>query len=300
MLPNIVIDTTALGRLVNAHGQPTAVERVTIVQLIDVVYSAIDRSVENGVPKQEIFLWADTELGEGALFRSITDELHTLVRVDLDNSDSQSRILDRIKDLTTRYRPWALAVRVSTTARELNEAEDISNKLSLYVFLHETLAAATVPLVWDLRNNTDPSLNSTLRAENDVQIMTTFQDAGLDPSGWILTHPGNRATTAILTGRAHIDDRNDVAVCFCPNVETVSLPSEQNPEPSQIEPSLKQALVDASRMPGNIRIALGLGSFKPPLTMLIENRLSAEEASNAIASQIKEAAKIIVGTQVSA
>ncbi len=302
LIPSLLIDATSLKHLISSSDRPTASERASIIGLIGIVYSAVHKAIQNGVAKHELCLWTDIEYGEGVLFKSIGVELPTLVNIEVHAGQQTAYEAEEIRETIARYRPWAAAFQVAATAQRLNETRDIGETLRQDVFIHETLSSSKVPVVWDLRNSTDHKLDLRLRAENLLQVMATFQDVGLDPAGWILNLPENRAVTAILTGRAHIDDRNDIAICFCPNIDidSVALDAGENSEPSQIEPSLEQALIDASRMPGNVRIAMGAGTFNRPLSMFAQQQLSDEEASNAIASQIEQAARIILGTQVKA
>ncbi len=304
LIPSLLIDVTSLKRLVSSADRPTASERASIIGLIGIVYSAVHKTIQNGVAKHEICLWTDIEYGEGALFKSIGVDLPTLVNIEVHPRQQTAYEAEEIRETIIRYRPWAAAFPIAATAQRLNETRDIGETLRQDVFIHETLSSSEVPVVWDLRSSVDYKLDPRLRAENLLQVMATFQDVGLDPAGWILNLPENRAVTAILTGRAHIDDRNDIAICFCPNIDididSVALEACDNSEPSQIEPSLERALGDASRMPGNVRIAMGAGTFNRPLSMFAQQQLSDEEASNAIASQIEQAARIILGTQVKA
>ena len=224
MRPRLVINATnvEMGLGIDRNNPE---DRVHLVKILDLIAHATEEAVDRGLEREDVLLWLDTDIGEGALFRAIAKNLHTMLSFDFDSRDEFEVAANDLTDDVDRFKPAALVMPVNNAAAEMGVPNSRSNirpselfvspsPIERHIAIYEYANSFDIPIGWDVRKPRGEWSDALLRSENALRTITIFQDNGLDPSLWILKIPNVKLVTQTIAARTHIDDRNDVLTCF--------------------------------------------------------------------------------------
>ncbi len=273
--------------LIGSVGEPTAEERNKAARLKTVVFSAMKRAVEAGVPKSQAAVWSDSDLGEGVLLRGRAMSLLTAVSSDQRTEGGSSELSPtRGWDVATRLDADFAGVRVNynpDSPRHIREqAQD-----NLFRLSRKCRAGNRGLLVELLASPTRRQIERTGGYEEArtmvlLESMRQIQDAGVEPAAWVFEPPADRRAAAALAAQAHLDERYGIQVLFVVGSEPD--PSDESDYPTRAEEEMTAL---AARTLGATGILIGPAAYFAQLARLNQGLISEDEAVEQVARRIQ-------------
>jgi myo-inositol catabolism protein IolC len=278
--------------LVGAGAEPNASDRNDAARLKNIVFAAIKKSIETGMPKSHMAVWSDSDLGEGVLLRSRAMSLTTAVAADRRSEEGPSEISPtRAWDLATRLDSDLAAVRLNynpDSPRHVREhSQDTLFRLSRKCrsgnrgLLIELTATPTRRQI-DKTGGYEQARTMVL-----LESMRQLQDAGVEPSVWAFEPPADRRAASALAAQAHLDERYGITVLF--TVGSEPHPADDSSYPSKSEQEMTTL---AARTLGTTGILVGPAAYFAQLARLQRGLVSEEAAVDNIARRFQSLHRI--------
>ena len=269
-------------------------DRARIVELIDILIDALELSFKDGIDKRDCLLWLDSDIGEGSLFRALASDIPTMLTFDVDPRGYLEAIIEEMGEVTEKFKPDVLLLRVTSAAIDMGQISAPVNPSKIarsmspidkHISIYDFASSFGFDIGWDIRKPRGEWPDPLVQSENALRTITIFQDAGLDPSIWVMNMPTVRIVAEALSARTHIDDRNDVTACFA--LESIFWAAFRN-QPDQLD-IVPQTVLSASEaisaMPGNAKAIVGGETYATCLNQFSQATRDANDVVAAIASR---------------
>ncbi len=286
--------------LVGANGEPTADERNRAARLKTVVFNAVKRAVESGVPKSQAAVWSDSDLGEAVLLRGRGMSLLTAVSSDQRTEGGSSELSPtRGWDVATRLDSDFAGVRVNynpDSPRHIREqAQD-----NLFRLSRKCRAGNRGLLVELIASPTRRQIERTGGYEEArtmvlLESMRQIQDAGVEPAAWVFEPPADRRAAAALAAQAHLDERYGIQVLFVVGSEPD--PSDESDYPTRAEEEMTTL---AARTLGATGILIGPAAYFSQLARLNQGLITEDEAIERIGRRIHSLHRVFLDARATA
>ncbi len=272
--------------LVGSAKNPSAAHREQAASLKSVVFDALVKGIETGIPNSRSWLWADLDLGEGVHLRARAMSLASgaIIRPPITSPSMLGYVDDNIR---TAGRIGAGAVLVSTTYNpEANEkfrrarqkllrriaGQCAKSDLRLFVELTPGLALTR-------RVNKGSRLPDEHITKHLVEGIRQLQDADVNVSGWVVEAPPDAKAVAVIAGQARVDDRKDVSVMM--RVSSSAGASSSRATAGLTDIRIARLAAQSTGIDG---IMVGPGAFVSQLRQLNNQTLDRATAVNLIAA----------------
>ncbi len=279
--------------LIGSGEKPTASERREAAGLKLVVFDALAKAIESGVPKSAALLWADHDLGEGALLRGRAMSLSVAVALERQGINGASEL-----SLAGAADAWAAITKINAQYGSVrltyNFADPVAHKENVRTQLQAILGKcqdAGKQLIIELAPHSTPTqleeaggtLTASLHTQLLVEGMRELQDAGIEPAIWVVNPPSDLLAAATVAAQAYVDGRSNVRVLFQVGAE---------PDPGRTTAALSRldrALTKlAARTTGVSGIVAGPDAFFGVLNRLHHGSVTREDAVEAISAHFKK------------
>ncbi len=270
-------------------------DRARIIGAIDILIGALDIAFENGIERNDILLWLDADIGEGSLFRALSSKIPTMLTYDFDVRDYLEEAFDEMNEVTTKFKPDVLVLPVRNAAEDMGQVSAQSSALQIpssmspidkHISIFDFASTFGVKIAWDIRKPRGEWPDPMLQSENALRTISIFQDAGLDPSMWVMNLPSVRIVAETLSARTHIDDRNDVAACFALDTIFWTAYRTQNDDLDTLPNPVSAAINAIDTMPGNARVIVGAETYAACLNEFAQTTRTASEVAESLAARI--------------
>ncbi len=290
-----------LRELIGAQeGLPTAAERERAAQLKQVAYEGLVKAIEEGLPKSNAGIWTDTDLGEAVLLRARQMSLATAFSVEIPRSDSLR--LETVADIpstASRFGARFVAARVpyvTNIGKDAKDARDSALHLLSKTCSSENLKLMLEPVLippdGDLNGTQEITDWAETRPLLTLQAITELQNAGVEPSAWVVEPPPNARAAATLSGQVHIDDRNLVSIFFSCGRDPGILRSGKQTR------SIEKAVVKrAAKTLGVGGLLVGPGAYFRPLALYNSGETDRTAAITAISEYVQDLNEIFSDTR---
>lgn len=278
--------------LVGAGAEPTAAERNDAARLKTIVFSALKKSIESGLPKSQAAIWSDSDLGEGVLLRSRGMSMATAVSADRQNEDGPSELSPtRAWDLATRLDSDFAAVRLNYNPDSPRHVREQTQD-TLFRLSRKCRSGNRGLMIELIATPTRRQIDSTggyeeARAMVLLESMRQIQDAGVEPSVWAFEPPADKTAAATLAAQAHIDERYGITVLF--TVGSEPDPSDDSSYPSRAEDEITSL---AARTIGATGILVGPAAYFAQLARYQRGLLTEEEAIDSVSRRFQSLHRI--------
>jgi myo-inositol catabolism protein IolC len=267
---------------------PSASELERAAELKGLVFAGLMAAIEAGVPKSQVGVWADLDLGEAVLLRARGMSLMTAAAVE--RPGTQVFHFDDVLGFSKRLR--RIDATFAAARVHYNPDGDLArNKAHIHLVrrLSEICRAKGPRLLLELIvAPTEDQLNLAVGMKNwkadfepDVLVNSIegLQNAGIDPHVWVIDPPLNPKAAAAIAAQAHIDDRQEVGVLFA--VGSGQVPDGGEPE--------DDAIVElAARTPGITGLLFGPVVYGRAVTGYHAGTLSRSKAVKMIARALSD------------
>lgn len=277
-------------------------DRARIVSIVDVLLDALELSIEQGLAREDVLLWLDTDIGEGSLFRALSAKIPTMLTFDIDTGGYLEATIEYLNEITERYRPDILLLRVMNAATDMGQisastsASQMARAMSpidKHISIYDFASSFGVDIGWDIRKPRGEWPDPLVQSENALRTITIFQDAGLDPAIWVMNLPTVKIVAEALSARTHIDDRTDVIACFALESIFWSAFREQNGDLHTVPPAVLNATEIIAAMPGNAKAIVGGETYATCLNQYAQSVQGADEVALAISSRFLTVSKAL-------
>lgn len=278
--------------LVGSGEKPSARDRQEAALLKLTVLDGLARAVEKGVPKGDVVLWADADLGEGALLKARAVSFEVAVSMEKPGPLPARLSLDATADawsLITKLNAKFAAVRVGYNFADpapvkQNVQEHLRMLASRCRDAGKQLAIELAPSAsLEQTTATGGTAISALRAQLLIEAMRELQDASIEPAVWVCVPPLDELAAATVAAQAHVDDRKNVTVWF--EVGAEINPGRITPGPSREDRSLVRL---AARVVGVGGVLVGPDAYFSTLTRLHQGLIGREAAVQPIAGYVRK------------
>ena len=306
MKPEFILNATDMERGLRLDRSDPE-DRARIVALIDILLDALEMSFDQGLSRNEVLLWLDADIGEGSLFRSISAGIPTMLSFEFDTSGHLEGAIEDLSEVTERYKPEFLLLRVLNAASELGPPDPRSDAgrfalkpspIENHISLYDSVSTFGVDIGWDIRKPRGEWPDPLVQSENALQTITLFQDSGLDPSIWVMNLPTVKIVAEVLSSRTHIDDRNDVMACFALEPIFWNAFRDQNEDLYAVPQAVMNATRTVTEIPGNAKAVVGGETYAKCLNQYAQDMCDAEDAAEAIAARFMALSEELVGEGV--
>ena len=269
--------------------QPTADERERAAALKQLVFEGLAQAIEGDVAKSHAAIWVDSDLGEAVLLRARAMALPTVVSVgrpdiEMFRLEDGGGLIEKLARLGASYAGARVPCRLGVT-REERDA-----RLSALRMLSETcrsegpsllLELVVLPSKNDLREDGGiTEWSEKVKPLLTVEAMRELQDAGVEPSVWVVEPPVDAKAAATIAGQAHVDDRVGVSLLFAvgnePGIEHAG---------SGLTPSECTAVQTAARTTGVSGLVAGPTAYFRQLALHCSREMERADAVAEIASR---------------
>ena len=269
-------------------------DRARLVGLIDILLNALELSFDQGLSRKVVLLWLDVDIGEGALFRALSAKIPTMLTFEFDPFGHLEAAIEEMNEITTRFKPDVLLLRVTNAASEMGQISAPSNPsqtarsmspIDKHIGIYDFASTFGVDIGWDIRKPRGEWPDPLIQSENALRTITIFQDAGLDPAIWVTNMPTVRLVAEALSARVQIDDRSDVMTCFA--LESVFWPAfrDLNEELDIVPPVVLNATEAIAAMPGNARAIVGGETYAACLNQFAQSMRKPDDVAAALAAR---------------
>ncbi len=280
-------------------------DRALIVGYVDTLIDALELAFERGLPRDDVWLWLDADIGEGSLFRALSANIPTMLNFDFDVRDYLEAAIEEMNEVTTKFKSDMLVLPVRNAAEDMGQISAPTSSpqtarsmtpIDKHISIYDFAKSFGVDIAWDIRKPRGEWPDPMLQSENALKTISRFQDANLDPTMWIMNLPSVRIVAETLSARTHIDDRNDIIACFAFETIFWTVFRNQNDDsPRDSLTALPKAVsvaIDAiANMPGNAKPIIGPETYATCLNQSNDsNDIASALASRLIA--VSESLKV--------
>lgn len=265
---------------------PAAAERERAASLKQVVFEALLKAIENGVPKSQAAVWTDSDLGESILLRGRGVNLNTMMSVErarvaefrfedaLGFSDRLSSLGVTYAAARVPYNPGEESQVNEAQQRKLRRLSEICRSSGLKLTLELVMGPTQAQLD---QSASVEAWDAEIRPGLIVQAIRELQDAGIEPDLWALRGIDNAAAMATATAQARVDDRKaGVLFTLGDNFSDAS--------------NMEQDLINlAARTPGCQGLLIGPAIYASDLGAYDAGKIERDEASSRIAERYNSA-----------
>lgn len=293
MKPEFILNATDVERGLRLNRSDPE-DRARLVGLIDLLLEALELSFERGLSRDEVLLWLDTDIGEGSLFRALSANIPAMLTFDIETGGYIEAAIEDLNEVTERYKPDVLLLRVMNAATDMGQISASSSPSQMarsmspidkHISIYEFASSFGIDIGWDIRKPRGEWPDPLVQSENALRTITIFQDAGLDPSIWVMNLPTVRIVAEALSARTHIDDRADITTCFALESIFWTAFREQNGELSDAPPVVLNATKSIAAMPGNAKAIIGGETYATCLNQFAQSVRPADNVAAAISSR---------------
>ena len=293
MKPEFILNATDVERGLRLNRSDPE-DRARLVRLVDLLLDALETAFEQGLDRDRVLLWLDTDIGEGSSFRALSMKVSTMLTYEIDTRNYLEAAIEELNEVTERYKPDALLLRVMNAATDMGQisasssASQIARSLSpidKHISIYDFASTFGVDIGWDIRKPRGEWPDPLVQSENALRTITIFQDAGLDPSIWLMNLPTVKIVAEALSARTHIDDRKDVIAGFALEPIFWNAFRDQNGDLETVPHSVLSATETIAMMPGNASAVIGGETYATCLNQYAQSVHSAEDVVTAISSR---------------
>ncbi len=268
--------------------QPSEDERERAAGLKQLVFDGLVQAIEGGIAKSQVAIWVDADLGEAVLLRARAMAMATAVSIGRPDMDPirQEGLTEQIGNLARLGTSYA-GVRVPCNPSMTREERD--GRLSALRTLSESCRSKGPALLLELvmlpsKNGLQEDggileWNEKVRPLLTVEAMRELQDAGVEPSVWVVDPPAGARAAATIAAQAHLDDRVGVSVLFAVGNE----PSIEHTR-AGLPPPERAAVQMAARTTGVTGVLVGPSAYFRQLALHNSGEMNRADAVTAIAS----------------
>lgn len=278
--------------LAGSGERPSAKERQEAAALKLAVLDGLARAVQEGVPKADVVLWADADLGEGALLKARAMSIEVAVAVEKPGPLPAGLALDATADawsLISKLDAQYAAARLGYNFADPPPVKE--NAQEQLRMLASRCRDAGKKLAIDLAPRASPeqiaaaggSAASSLRAQLLIEAMRELQDASVEPAVWACVPPRDELAAATVAAQAYVDDRTGVTVLFEVGAEID--PGKITPGPSREDRAVARL---AARTVGVGGVLAGPDAYFSSLARLHQGLIGREAAVQAVAGYLKK------------
>lgn len=268
----IVVDFVGIAQLARINST-TAAGRNQQVMLANTVYQGVLEAIKDDPSlKTLLTVWSDARVGEGLLFKSITNNIPSMITFRIDSESDLASLEQELDETLHRYRPSVVVVPLSWPELESAPPAKRRRIRSMAARVLEICRSTGLDTAWD--TGFEP-VHTPDTAVDSMKIMTWLQDRGLDPSSWILDLPISEQREAMMIGRAHIDGVSDIRLLF----RTAEIAVD-----ADIHRALRIDALAKSRGAGQVYV--GAPHFNSSLERLMDDELTADEVSTQVAETL--------------
>ncbi|MYA60470.1 MAG: hypothetical protein F4X40_07970 [Chloroflexi bacterium] len=299
MKPEFILNATDVERGLRLNRSDPE-DRARLVRLVDLLLDGLETSFERGLERDQVLLWLDTDIGEGSLFRALAMKVPTMLTFQIDVRNYLEAAIEEINEVTELYKPDVLLLRVMNAATDMGQisapssASQMARSLSpidKHISIYDFASTFGIDIGWDIRKPRGEWPDPLVQSENALRTITLFQDAGLDPSIWVMNLPTVKIVAEALSARTHIDDRTDVVACFALESIFWSAFREQNGDLDTVPPSVTNATQAIATMPGNAIAVVGGETYATCLNQYAQSVHTAEDVVSTISSRFLTVSK---------
>ena len=144
---------------------------------------ALELSFAEGLDRRETLLWLDADIGEGSLFRALACDIPTMLEFDFDPRVYLEATIEEITEVTEKFKPKVLLLRVNNAASEMGQISAVSSPSKMprsmspidkHISIYDFASTFGVDIGWDIRKPRgewpDPLIQSGERAADDHDI----------------------------------------------------------------------------------------------------------------------------------
>ena len=300
MTPEFILNTTEVDRGLRLDRSDPE-DRTLLVGHIDTIIDALEIAFDHGLPRENVWLLLDDDIGEGSLFRSLSAKIPTMLTFDFDMRDYMEAAVEEMNELTTKFKPEVLVLQVRNAASEMGQISAPTSTpqvarqmtpIDKHISIYDFAKSFGVEVAWDIRKPRGEWPDPMLQSENALKTISRFQDAGLDPLLWVMNLPSVRIVAETLSARTHIDDRADVMACFALESIFWTAFRDQDETPTDTLPQAASAAIEViAAMPGNAKAIIGAETYAACLNQSDNsNDVASDLASRLIA--VSESLKV--------
>lgn len=265
---------------------PLAASYEKAADLKGIVFAAIAEAIESGLPKSQVAIWTDTEVGEAVLLRGRSMSITTVASVERDGPEhfQFQNALGFSEELKLVGASYAGARINHNIEGDLAESEAHLKSLRR---LSEIARSEGPPLMLEL--SVPPTKKQVARLDDldewkrDFQpavlleTIRSLQDDGVEPAIWVLDAPDQPIPASAVAAQAYVDDRVDVRVLFAIGNERSNKPDLD---------ARDTAIRIASRTAGVNGLVLGPAIYEPTLRAHMSGEMTEPEAVDALSGII--------------
>ncbi len=265
---------------------PLAASNEKAADLKGIVFAAIAEAIESGLPKSQVAIWTDTEVGEAVLLRGRSMSITTVASVERDGPEhfQFQNALGFSEELKLVGASYAGARINHNIEGDLAESEAHLKSLRR---LSEIARSEGPPLMLEL--SVPPTKKQVARLDDldewkrDFQpavlleTIRSLQDDGVEPAIWVLDAPDQPIPASAVAAQAYVDDRVDVRVLFAIGNERSNKPDLD---------ARDTAIRIASRTAGVNGLVLGPAIYEPTLRAHMSGEMTGPEAVDALSGII--------------
>lgn len=286
--------------LVGSNGEPTASERNQAARLKSVVFTAMRRAIESGVPKSQLAIWSDSDLGEAVLLRSRGLSMLTAVSADQRTEGGSSELSPtRGWDVAVRLDSDFAGVRVNYNPDSPRHIREQSQD-NLFRLSRKCRSGNRGLLVELIASPTRRQIERTGGYEEArtmvlLESMRQLQDSGVEPAAWVFEPPMDRRAAAALAAQAHLDERYGIQVLFVVGSEPD--PSDEGDYPTRAEEEMATL---AARTLGATGILIGPAAYFAQLAQLQQGLITEDQAIERVARRIQSLHRVFTDARSTA
>lgn len=270
----IVVDFASIASLARGDTN-TAAGRSQQVKLINVVFNGVLVAIQiDPSTKEQVTVWSDSRIGEGLLFKSISNNIPSMVTFRIDSESDLATLEYELNALVDRYHPSVVVVPLSWPELESSAPAKRRRIRAMAARVLEMCKQLQLDTAWDTGFT---PVDTPDTAVDTIKMMAWLQDRGLDPNSWILDTPISEPREMMMIGRAHIDGVTNIKLLF-----------------RTADNAIEAGIVRAQRIDslagssGIGQLYVGAPHLAAPLGRLMDDELTADEVSKQVADILAE------------
>ena len=270
----IVVDFASIASLARGDTN-TAAGRSQQVKLINVVFNGVLVAIQiDPSTKEQVTVWSDSRIGEGLLFKSISNNIPSMVTFRIDSESDLATLEYELNALVDRYHPSVVVVPLSWPELESSAPAKRRRIRAMAARVLEMCKQLQLDTAWDTGFT---PVDTPDTAVDTIKMMAWLQDRGLDPNSWILDTPISEPREMMMIGRAHIDGVTNIKLLF-----------------RTADNAIDAGIVRAQRIDslagssGIGQLYVGAPHLAAPLGRLMDDELTADEVSKQVADILAE------------
>jgi 5-dehydro-2-deoxygluconokinase len=257
------------------------------------IYDAIKKAVDMGIPKNAVPVFTDDTFGADVLVDAAHDGFMTVLTTeksgthffDFEHGNTFADTIQQFKPTFTkalvRYNPEGNKDDNRRSLENLKRLSDFSHEHG-YKFIIEPLIAATEDQLDSIGGAKDV-YDETLRPSLTTRMITEMHEAGVEPDIWKIEGFKDPANYALVVAAARVGGRDRVSI--------ISLGRNETDE------TVEQWLRAGSQTPGVIGFAIGRTIFLEALQQFQSGTLSHDEAVQRITEKFFHFYQVFAGKE---